>query len=113
MYDATVYDVAWTKTLSTGLTSRGGCVTFITHVTPITGAFTGGFSAGYFNTVGSAEGFEPASFKSSRSERVSGAAGASKGARQQSIDDFLDEDELEERKRTHLQVKVWGAVWGG
>jgi G patch domain-containing protein 1 len=59
--------------------------------------------------VGSAEGFEPASFKSSRSERVSGAAGASKGARQQSIDDFLDEDELEERKRTHLQVKVWGA----
>ncbi len=43
-------------------------------------------------------GFEPATFKSSRSDRT--------GAKQQSIDDFLDEDELEERKRTHLHVKV-------
>ena len=72
------------------------------------GAFTGGCSAGYFNTVGSAAGFEPATFKSSRSDRASAAeaAGAPKGPRQQSIDDFLDEDELEERKRTHLHVKV-------
>ena len=30
------------------------------------GAFTGGFSAGYNNTVGSEEGFIPKSFKSSR-----------------------------------------------
>ena len=81
------------------------------------GAFTGGFSAGYFNTVGSAAGFEPATFKSSRSDRASAAAeaaGAPKGPpRQQSIDDFLDEDELEERKRTHLHVKVvlWGQLW--
>ena len=30
------------------------------------GAFTGGFSAGYFNTVGSKEGWVPAQFKSSR-----------------------------------------------
>src|ERR1700760_4640900 len=33
------------------------------------GAFTGGFSAGYFNTVGSAEGWAPRSFVSSRSKR--------------------------------------------
>ncbi|VDK46424.1 unnamed protein product, partial [Gongylonema pulchrum] len=33
------------------------------------GAFTGGFSAGYFNTVGSKEGWEPKQFRSSRSER--------------------------------------------
>jgi G patch domain-containing protein 1 len=30
------------------------------------GAFTGGFSAGYFNTVGSAEGWKPSTFVSSR-----------------------------------------------
>jgi G patch domain-containing protein 1 len=27
------------------------------------GAFTGGFSAGFYNTVGSAEGWAPSSFK--------------------------------------------------
>jgi len=30
------------------------------------GAFTGGFSAGYFNTVGSSEGWQPSKFVSSR-----------------------------------------------
>jgi hypothetical protein len=34
------------------------------------GAFTGGFSAGYFNTVGSAEGFKPQTFVSSRQNRA-------------------------------------------
>ena len=34
------------------------------------GAFTGGFSAGFFNTVGSKDGFQPASFVSSRSTRA-------------------------------------------
>ena len=34
------------------------------------GAFTGGFSAGYFNTVGSAEGFQPKTFVSSRAARA-------------------------------------------
>jgi G patch domain-containing protein 1 len=34
------------------------------------GAFTGGFSAGYYNTVGSAEGWKPATFVSSRFEDV-------------------------------------------
>ncbi|KXZ41750.1 hypothetical protein GPECTOR_296g800 [Gonium pectorale] len=62
------------------------------------GAFTGGFSAGYYNTVGSVEGFQPASFKSSRSSR--------QARQQQSVDDFLDEDERDERNRTILTVKV-------
>ena len=90
------------------------------YSTSSAGAFTGGFSAGYFNTVGSAAGFEPTTFRSSRSDRAggqgggggaggdSGAAGGRPKRPQQTIDDFLDEDELEERKRTHLHVKVVG-----
>jgi hypothetical protein len=34
------------------------------------GAFTGGFSAGYFNTVGSAEGWTPSTFVSSRTKKA-------------------------------------------
>lgn len=34
------------------------------------GAFTGGFSAGFWNTVGSLEGWKPKEFKSSRSEKA-------------------------------------------
>uniref|UniRef100_T1ISB5 G-patch domain-containing protein n=1 Tax=Strigamia maritima TaxID=126957 RepID=T1ISB5_STRMM len=33
------------------------------------GAFTGGFSAGYFNSVGTEQGWAPSTFKSSRSQR--------------------------------------------
>ena len=33
------------------------------------GAFTGGFSAGYWNTVGSAEGFTPQIFSSSQAKK--------------------------------------------
>jgi len=33
------------------------------------GAFTGGWSAGYYNTAGSAEGWAPSTFKSSRADR--------------------------------------------
>lgn len=46
------------------------------------GAFTGGFSAGYFNTVGSKEGWTPSTFKSSRADRSS-----QKG---QNVTDFMD-----------------------
>ncbi|CAI5460351.1 unnamed protein product [Closterium sp. Yama58-4] len=49
------------------------------------GAFTGGFSAGYFNTVGSKEGWQPASFRSSRSQRAE--------VRQQSVEALMDADE--------------------
>ena len=49
------------------------------------GAFTGGFSAGYFNTVGSAEGWKPQSFVSGRSARGQ--------ARKQSVLDFADAED--------------------
>ena len=35
------------------------------------GAFTGGWSAGHYNSVGSAEGWAPSAFRSSRSDRAS------------------------------------------
>ena len=34
------------------------------------GAFTGGYSAGFYNTVGSLEGWQPQTFKSSRDKRA-------------------------------------------
>ncbi|MQL70896.1 hypothetical protein Taro_003194 [Colocasia esculenta] len=49
------------------------------------GAFTGGFSAGYYNTVGSKEGWTPQTFTSSRKNRAE--------VKQQSIYNFLDDDE--------------------
>lgn len=52
------------------------------------GAFTGGFSAGYWNTVGSKEGWKPQTFKSSRSEKSSIAA--------QNPMDFMDEEDTSE-----------------
>ncbi|KAG1469052.1 hypothetical protein G6F56_003486 [Rhizopus delemar] len=51
------------------------------------GAFTGGFSAGYFNTVGSKEGWEPTNYVSSRNSR-----NERKDARPE---DFMDEEDLE------------------
>lgn len=54
------------------------------------GAFTGGFSAGYFNTVGSKEGWAPATFVSSRTERAK-----KKAARPE---DFMDEEDLQDIK---------------
>ncbi|XP_036326397.1 G patch domain-containing protein 1 homolog [Rhagoletis pomonella] len=50
------------------------------------GAFTGGFSAGYWNTVGSQEGWTPATFKSSRSEKAAQRS-------QQRPDDFMDDED--------------------
>ena len=68
------------------------------------GAFTGGYSAGYFNSVGSAEGWKPSSFVSSRRQRggeeASTAAAAPAAApplpQQRTARDFMDEDELAE-----------------
>ena len=48
------------------------------------GAFTGGFSAGYCNTVGSEEGWTPSTFKSSRSEKAS--------QQFRKPEDFMDEE---------------------
>lgn len=49
------------------------------------GAFTGGFSAGYYNTVGSEEGFTPTGFISSRKQRVE--------FKQYTKEDFMDEQD--------------------
>uniref|UniRef100_A0A672PRI3 G patch domain-containing protein n=1 Tax=Sinocyclocheilus grahami TaxID=75366 RepID=A0A672PRI3_SINGR len=48
------------------------------------GAFTGGFSAGYFNTVGSQEGWTPSTFVSSRQQKAE-----RQNARPE---DFMDEE---------------------
>ncbi|WVQ79390.1 hypothetical protein IAT38_001487 [Cryptococcus sp. DSM 104549] len=50
------------------------------------GAFTGGFSAGYYNSVGSKEGWTPSTFKSSRSNRAN---------KTQRAEDFMDEEDLQ------------------
>eukprot|EP00889_Picochlorum_renovo_P003800 jgi/Picre1/30830/NNA_006190.t1 len=68
------------------------------------GAFEGGWSAGYWNTVGSAEGWEPATFKSSRDDRTK--------AQTQSIEQFLDDDELEEYNRTTLETRAQYDTFG-
>lgn len=52
------------------------------------GAFTGGFSAGYWNTVGSKDGFTPQEFKSSRAEKAS--------AKSFKPTDFMDEEDFSE-----------------
>ncbi|XP_052215401.1 G patch domain-containing protein 1-like isoform X1 [Dreissena polymorpha] len=54
------------------------------------GAFTGGFSAGYFNTVGSKEGFVPKTFVSSRAKRAEGSEGG------QRPEDYMDEEDVGE-----------------
>ncbi|KAM7537174.1 hypothetical protein Aperf_G00000077901 [Anoplocephala perfoliata] len=53
------------------------------------GAFTGGFSAGYFNTVGSKEGFKPQSFTSSRRNRTQHT-----DQLQAKPEDFMDEEDF-------------------
>ncbi|WPG99499.1 DUF1604 domain protein [Acrodontium crateriforme] len=59
------------------------------------GAFTGGFSAGYFNTVGSKDGWSPSTFVSSRANR---AKDQKDGKRpEQRPEDFMDEEDLAEQ----------------
>ncbi|WVQ75055.1 hypothetical protein IAR50_004664 [Cryptococcus sp. DSM 104548] len=53
------------------------------------GAFTGGYSAGYYNTVGSKEGWTPSTFKSSRSNRAN---------KVQRPEDFMDEEDIQQMK---------------
>lgn len=49
------------------------------------GAFTGGFSAGYYNSVGTEEGWKPTAFISSRDQRVE--------FKQYSKEDFMDDED--------------------
>jgi len=52
------------------------------------GAFTGGFSAGYYNTVGSKDGWQPSTFKSSRKNKKENARN------QYRPEDFMDEEDM-------------------
>ncbi|KAF2094701.1 DUF1604-domain-containing protein [Rhizodiscina lignyota] len=58
------------------------------------GAFEGGFSAGYYGTVGSKEGFQPASFVSSRDARAKGL-----NTSLLKPTDYMDEEDLQEHNR--------------
>ncbi|EPQ56137.1 hypothetical protein GLOTRDRAFT_120771 [Gloeophyllum trabeum ATCC 11539] len=60
------------------------------------GAFTGGFSAGYFNSVGSKEGWAPSTFVSSRSERAK--------QKQARPEDYMDEEDLAELRESRKLV---------
>ncbi|KAL0413861.1 UNVERIFIED_CONTAM: G patch domain-containing protein TGH [Sesamum radiatum] len=68
------------------------------------GAFTGGFSAGYYNTVGSKEGWTPQSFTSSRKNRAE--------LKKQSIYSFLDEDEKAELEGRSLETSMQFDTFG-
>ncbi|KAJ1872544.1 hypothetical protein LPJ55_003002 [Coemansia sp. RSA 990] len=57
-------------------------------------AFKGGFSAGYFGTVGSKEGWEPSSFVSSRSNRAS--------HQPQKPVDFMDDEDIADLRASRV-----------
>ncbi|KAG2605610.1 hypothetical protein PVAP13_4NG082100 [Panicum virgatum] len=60
------------------------------------GAFTGGFSAGFYNTVGSKEGWTPQTFTSSRKNRAE--------MKKQSIYSFLDEEDIKDMGGNALET---------
>ena len=61
------------------------------------GAFTGGFAAGYFNTVGSQEGWAPSQWKSSRGSRNDQSS-------RQKPEDFMDDEDLADMRTNDLLV---------
>lgn len=82
------------------------------------GAFAGGWSAGYFNSVGSKEGWEPSTFVSSRKSKNPEAE--SSGLRYQTPEDLMDEEDKATLLGQKLQssnrydtfgTKRHGAVW--
>ncbi|XP_028258548.1 G patch domain-containing protein 1 isoform X2 [Parambassis ranga] len=60
------------------------------------GAFTGGFSAGYFNTVGSKEGWAPSTFVSSRQQKAEKPRSRP--------EDFMDEEDFSEHGIAPAQI---------
>ncbi|XP_048371961.1 G patch domain-containing protein 1 isoform X2 [Sphaerodactylus townsendi] len=62
------------------------------------GAFSGGFSAGYFNTVGSKEGWAPSAFVSSRQKRAEKTV--------LGPEDFMDEEDLGEHGIAPKEITV-------
>ncbi|KAK3708876.1 hypothetical protein LTR37_011206 [Vermiconidia calcicola] len=71
------------------------------------GAFTGGWSAGYYNSVGSKEGWTPKTFVSSRGAKKE-KDGEAKGQR---VEDFMDEEDLAARDEAQ-QLETVGAFAG-
>ncbi|KAH9907344.1 DUF1604-domain-containing protein [Xylariomycetidae sp. FL2044] len=68
------------------------------------GAFTGGFSAGYFNTVGSKEGWTPSTFVSSRTNRHKDDARSAQKRREEIMDDEDLADAAEAEKLQTAQA---------
>ncbi|XP_071692743.1 G patch domain-containing protein TGH [Rutidosis leptorrhynchoides] len=68
------------------------------------GAFSGGFSAGYYNTVGSKEGWTPQTFTSSRKNRAE--------YKQQDLSNFLDDDEKAELEGNSLGTSMQFDTFG-
>ncbi|XP_053256293.1 G patch domain-containing protein 1 isoform X1 [Podarcis raffonei] len=62
------------------------------------GAFSGGFSAGYFNTVGSKEGWAPSTFVSSRQNRAEKTV--------LGPEDFMDEEDLGEHGIAPKEISI-------
>ncbi|XP_020693637.1 G patch domain-containing protein TGH [Dendrobium catenatum] len=62
------------------------------------GAFKGGFSAGYYNTVGSKEGWSPQTFTSSRKNRAE--------VNKQSIYNFLDDEDIKDMGGQALETSL-------
>ncbi|KAI9219815.1 hypothetical protein BC828DRAFT_148763 [Blastocladiella britannica] len=58
------------------------------------GAFKGGYSAGYYNTVGSKEGWQPATFESSRTTRAAAAGNDQKNTTMQRALELMDDEDL-------------------
>ena len=65
------------------------------------GAFTGGFSAGYYNTVGSEEGWAPSEWRSSREAR-------SQDRPAQRPEDFMDDEDLAAHRGSQALVTQAG-----
>lgn len=59
------------------------------------GAFTGGFSAGYFNTVGTKEGWTTTQFRSSRGDKITANLPGIK--KKQDVMDFMDEEDIKDQ----------------
>ncbi|KAK5722310.1 hypothetical protein LTR15_005539 [Elasticomyces elasticus] len=78
------------------------------------GAFTGGFSAGYYNTVGSKEGWTPSTFISSREKKQKNGDEGRDGGAGQRVEDYMDAEDLAERESTQtLEVEGEFAGLGG
>ncbi|CAI4230578.1 unnamed protein product [Auanema sp. JU1783] len=69
------------------------------------GAFTGGFSAGYFNTVGTKEGWTPQEFRSTKEERAL--------THQMRPEDLMDEEDLGEFGISARRIQKSQAFGGG